>query len=155
MITHRWFVAVCRIAAYTTGMSPKRILSQKQIRITEARIAVLKTLKNSRRPLDIISIIKLLKRYGVNADRTTIFRIINLFSEKGLIHRLEFAEGKFRYEMSNLPHHFHVVCTNCGEIRDLEGCEVETVEKKAAQKLSYVITSHRLDFFGLCPSCQK
>ena len=135
-------------------MSPNQILSTKKIRITDARIAVFKALKNAQKPLDIVSIIKHLKRRDIHADRTTVFRIMNLFVEKELVHRLEFAEGKFRYEIANLAHHFHVVCTNCGEICDLEDCDVEEVEQKAAKKLSYVITSHRLDFFGLCPTCQ-
>ena len=51
--------------------------------------------------------------------------------------------------------HHHVVCTCCGKVEDVEVPHTVWQESAAAQASGYQIESLRLDFFGLCPDCQK
>lgn len=123
-------------------------------RDTTARKAILDILTTSDEPLTVKDIIQLLSKRAFDVDRTTVFRIMNAFTDRGIVRKLEFGEGNFRYELLSLPHHYHIVCTKCGTIRDVEGCYVEDVEKETATKYNFKITHHRLDFFGLCERCQ-
>lgn len=123
-------------------------------RDTTARKAILEILKDSDEPRTVKDIIQLLKDAAIEVDRTTVFRIMNAFTDRGIARKLEFGEGNFRYELLSLPHHYHIVCSHCGTIRDVEGCKVEDIEIETAKKYHFKITHHRLDFFGLCEHCQ-
>lgn len=123
-------------------------------RDTTARKAIVKILQNSNEPKTVKEIIHLLQERAIDVDRTTVFRVMNAFTNRGIVKKLEFGEGNFRYELISLPHHYHIVCTKCGTIQDVEGCDVDEIEKKTAQKYNFNITHHRLDFFGLCENCQ-
>lgn len=135
-------------------MNVFHLLKQHNIHITSSRKATIEILINSPNPIDVSTLVARLREKIPSVDRTTVFRTIKLLTEKGIVHRLEFGEGKFRYELASLPHHFHVICTNCGIVKDVAGCRVEKLEKETAEKLAFDITNHRVDFFGLCKMCQ-
>lgn len=128
-------------------------LRMAKTRDTTARKAILEIVGNSNKPKTVKEIIRVLQERGIDVDRTTVFRVMNAFTDRGVVRKLEFGEGNFRYELLSLPHHYHIVCTKCGTIQDVEGCNVDTIEKKTAQKYNFNITHHRLDFFGVCEKC--
>lgn len=125
------------------------------LRATPARMAVLDYLEIAERPLDIVSIFENLKKRKVNADIATVFRIINKFTDKGLTRKIEFQEGKFRYEITGNNDHHHFICENCGMIEDISDCNIENLEKDIARKKGLLIKKHSLEFFGLCKICQR
>lgn len=133
----------------------KEELKGVALKATPARMAVLDFLEIADKPLDIISIFENLKKRKVNADIATIFRIINKFTDKGLTRKIEFQEGKFRYEISSSLDHHHFVCENCGEIEDISDCNIEGLEKNIVEKKGLIIKKHSLEFFGLCKDCQR
>ncbi len=125
------------------------------LRVTPARLGVLELLEKTDKPLDVITMINYLERQGINADPVTSFRIINLFTEKGLTRRVQFQEGKFRYELSSREDHHHLICMKCDSIQDISDCGVELLEKRIKKKKKFLIKKHSLEFFGLCINCQK
>lgn len=136
-------------------MDPQSVLAQHKIRATSFRVIVLKLLQKAKEPVDVPGLIEELEGKGIEIDRTTVFRVINLFATKGIVQKVEFGEGKFRYELASLPHHYHLICTNCGTVKDVVGqCHVEARQKETAKKFSFLIRNHRVDFFGLCQKCQ-
>lgn len=135
-------------------MKEKQLLEHAGIKSTEARIEVLKIIKNAKKPIDSASIIEEMEKKSPETNRVTIFRVINLFAEEGIINKCEFEEGKARYELSSLPHHHHIVCSNCGKIEDIEGCEISEVEAQLEKRFNFKINSHRLEFFGHCKKCK-
>ncbi len=65
---------------------------------------------------------------------------------------------KYKIELSDLfhEHHHHIICTNCGKITDIdEHMEVEDFISKAAGKLGYQLTDHKIELFGLCAACKE
>ncbi|OGF99971.1 hypothetical protein A2Y99_01445 [Candidatus Gottesmanbacteria bacterium RBG_13_37_7] len=133
----------------------RQILKDKNIRYSRNRIEILKLLEKSKQPLKITDIIRRIKKKNLSINRATVFRIVNLFKEKGILYRLDFGEGQFRYELSSLPHHHHFVCKNCGKILGVNKCLVsDSWTRETAMENSFRILGHRLDFFGLCVKCQ-
>lgn len=131
----------------------KDTIKSKGLRITPARVAVLKILESSLRPLDIGTIYKEVSRSHVDADQATIYRIIENFIEKELVVRLQLQEKKFYYEYKKGDHH-HAVCTNCAVIEDLGRCSMKRTEAKVEERFGFKIKNHSLEFFGLCKNCQ-
>ena len=93
-----------------------------------------------------------------SCDVSTIFRTITQFKEKNLIQEVNLNEGFFRYEMSTGEeehhHHHHVQCRVCGDIKNIEQCDLAPFEK-AIQKLGFKDMEHRLEFTGVCSKCSK
>lgn len=128
-------------------------LKQANLQITQPRIAALQLFEGHNTPLDSDHIINHLeKEFGI--DRATVFRILNVFVEKGLIRRLEFGEGKARYELAKEDHH-HLICDNCGKVIDFPDTMIPPIEEQLSKKYKFHIQRHSLEFFGLCEDCEK
>lgn len=132
----------------------KQLLASTQLKNTPARLAVLSFLDNTKAPLDADSIFAHLRQEHDEADRATIYRILETFVVKGLLKRLEFGEGKYRYELANDDHH-HLVCERCGAIEDISDCNISELESDIKQKKDFLVKRHQLEFFGVCLQCQK
>jgi len=130
-----------------------QFLKSKGYRITKFRIAILQLLHSSKTPLAADEIKSNLDKQGVFADLVTVYRFLNTFVDVGLLHKIEFGEGRYRYELASLPHHHHVVCDSCGDIEDIQIDENE-LTKKLKTKSRFKIDHHHLEFFGLCANCQ-
>lgn len=123
------------------------------LKITPARLAAMKLFESHNKPLDAAGIINYLAE-KLDIDRVTVYRILNAFTQKGLLRKIEFGEGKARYELNKGKHH-HLICQGCDAIEDISDCGVEVVEKRINQKKNFLIKRHSLEFFGLCTKCQN
>ncbi len=127
-------------------------LREADLAATPARIAALRLFESHESPLDAVHLIDhLQKELGI--DRVTVFRILNAFVEKGLITKLEFGEGKARYELAKEDHH-HIICENCGAVEDVADTVLPALEKQISKKTGFLVKRHSLEFFGLCKNCQ-
>lgn len=132
----------------------KSQLQYYHLKGTKPRVAVLHVLKEENRPLDVNEILNGLEAHKIAADQATIYRILDIFSQKGLIQRFEFQEGKFRYEKAGEDHH-HLICEKCGRIEDISDCNIGELEKEVAQKKKFKVKRHALEFYGLCNKCSN
>lgn len=130
-------------------------LKEKNLKFTPVRAAVMDLLEKESKPLDVATIIDYLKEKNIDADPVTVFRIMNLFTERGLIRKIELQEGKARYEIADSSDHHHFVCDNCGNIEDVSDCNIDVLEHHISKKKGLLIKRHSLEFFGLCKNCQS
>lgn len=130
-------------------------LRELELKATLARIAVLKLLEKSPEPLDVATIQDYLRKEKVEADPVTVFRIISVFTKRGITQRVQFNEGKFRYELSSKGDHHHLICEKCGVVEDIVECNLDKLEREIESKKKFKVKSHSLEFFGLCRECQK
>ncbi|MGH7204499.1 MAG: Fur family transcriptional regulator, partial [Candidatus Levyibacteriota bacterium] len=110
-------------------------------------------IEKEKKPLDSQFLIDTLKQ-TFQVDKVTIFRILNVLTEHGILRKLEFGEGKARYELNTEDHH-HLICQNCGSIEDISDCNIGALEKEINQKKQFLVKLHTLEFYGLCKECQK
>ena len=137
--------------------SVREILSKKGINRTRIKISILLEISKSKRPMSVPEIHAQLKE---NCDVSTVFRTVSRFKEKGLVHEVNLEEGFYRYEMASDSeehsdhHHHHVRCRVCGDIRQIEQCDLAAFEK-AIKKLGFTQMEHRLEFSGICSKCSR
>lgn len=127
-------------------------LKRVGLRVTDARIAVMEYLKETNIPSDIQMIKKNLDS-KLYVNTATIFRILNIFTEKGLTNKVSFNEGKFRYELSGGKNHHHLICSTCGVIQDFSKCLVPQMIKTIHVEKKFQVIRHDLEFYGFCESC--
>ncbi len=133
----------------------KTELNEVDLRATPARIALMSFFEKAEKPLDVKEMTEYLEKKDIKTDPATVFRIVNMFSEKGLIKPIQLNEGKFRYELKAKADHHHLVCKKCGNIEDISDCNIKALEKEIKKRKNFKVTSHSLEFFGICIDCQK
>ncbi len=133
----------------------KEELQETELRATPARIAAMRYFEQTDKPADVQMLKTYLHKQKIKADSATVFRIVNTFTQKGLTKQIQLNENKFRYELADKIDHHHFICDNCGTIEDISDCNIEAIEKEINQKKGLLIKRHRLEFFGLCKSCQR
>ncbi len=129
-------------------------MSSVTIKKTPARSAITEFLSSSSLPVDAVQIIEYLRGKNLNTNKVTVYRIMEFMLKNGIVNRLEFGEGKFRYEIKKGDHH-HLICTDCGSINDIEDKNMEKFESEIKEKTGFLVKSHSLEFFGLCQNCQS
>lgn len=121
------------------------------MRQTTAHKQILKLLQQHPGP---VSVEELLKHIPVN--KTTIYRQLDALRLAGLVSDVRFTDRKIRYELTSRGHHHHLVCTTCNSVSDVTLTEdLEGLASQTAAKKRFLITSHYLEFFGLCQNCQS
>ena len=79
----------------------------------------------------------------------TVYRTVKLFEEAGIIDKLEFGDGRARYEDAERDHHDHLIDMNSGEVIEFVDPEIEALQEKIAEKLGYRLIGHRLELYGV------
>lgn len=133
------------------------ILEGAEIQPTPARLAILSLFASHAQPLDIGTILTMLtgSKSTRDIDRATVFRTLNTFVARGLVQKLEFNEGKARYELAGKGHHNHTICTVCGVVACIDECNLDTIEREIEKSSGFKSTLHRAEFFGICSACQN
>lgn len=130
------------------------VLRESGSKATPSRLRVMEILERSAEPISIEQIESKTKR---TMDRSTIYRILEAFSDSGLVRRVELGQDRAYYEIAERPHHHHLVCVSCQMIEDIDDCAVIADTKKILQKAKSFasIKNHSLEFFGVCKPCSK
>lgn len=136
-------------------MRPEAILTRFSILPTGKRLAILDIFLQNSHPLDSQFVLDEVKKTNPGIDRATVFRTLNTFTSSGVLLKLEFNEGKSRYELALKEHHHHVVCTECRKFVCIEHCNLKSIDEEVTRETGFKINFHRLEFFGVCPDCQK
>ena len=132
----------------------KPLLQDASLKTTPARLAVLSFLSENANPLTADGIFDHLKIEHGQVDRATIYRILEVFLQKGIIKRLKLDEQRSHYELVGEDHH-HLICESCGKIEDISDCNISELENEIVLKKKFLVKRHSLEFFGICTSCQS
>lgn len=85
-------------------------------------------------------------------SRATVYRNVHNLSEKGVLLRLPMTDAPDHYDITVTPH-YHVLCTECGSLRDVDVPYHEEMDRVMAS--DFKITGHEIIFKGVCSSCMK
>ena len=138
-----------------TSADVVRALDAAGHRITDARRAVVDLIFTRDGAFDTSDLVADARRRNLRAARATIFRTLEILNEIGAVERLDLPNGEHTYIRCSNGHHHHVVCTRCQRSVDLEDCGMADIAAQIGGRTGYQIDRHRIELFGLCPSCQR
>ena len=130
-------------------------LKERNFRLTPQRLAVLKILATSQGHPSVERIYAEVIRDFPTTSLATIYKTITLLKELGEVLELGFGDGSNRYDGNKPFPHPHLVCIRCRKIIDPPVDALNEMADEMARQTGYQIVSHRFDFFGICPQCQK
>jgi Fur family ferric uptake transcriptional regulator len=79
----------------------------------------------------------------------TVYRTVKLFQEAGILDKLEFGDGRARYEDAERDHHDHLIDVSTGRVIEFIDPEIEALQEKIAERLGFRLIGHRLELLGL------
>lgn len=131
----------------------RRRLRDADLRVTRARMEVLRALAASPAPISAPEVLEQLS--GDEIDRVTVYRTLNLLVDSGLADRLDMGNRVWRYGLASAAHadHAHFVCESCGEVRCLSGARVEVTFDAEARVPGLRVTHRELFLRGMCERC--
>ena len=78
----------------------------------------------------------------------TVYRTVRLFEEAGILERLDFRDGRARYEPTPDEHHDHLIDVESGEVVEFHDEELEELQRIIAERLGYDLVDHRMELYG-------
>lgn len=126
----------------------------KNTRMTKQRKAILRVLKNTESHPTADWIYEQVKKEIPNISLGTVYRNLNVLEEMGEIMVLDYGSSYSRYD-GNPENHYHFKCENCGQVFDIEHSVIEDLNKRVNENTPFKVNTHRLEFYGLCPECQR
>ena len=88
-----------------------------------------------------------------SVSKATVYRLLGKMADNGQILRVRINNGADHFDHQTFPH-YHVRCTNCGNVDDVVIPLLSAADEMADQATSYTNITSSLQFDGLCPACQ-
>ncbi len=99
-------------------------------------------------------IYNVLKKEHPTISLATVYRNLKKLSEIGQIKKIEGLEGRDHFD-HNVHPHYHILCTNCGQIMDISEDIAPELCAKAQEASGYDIYHYEITFRGICPKCKN
>ncbi len=129
-------------------------LREKGFRRSLAREEILSVLVSASKPVSVFDILEILSRKRRVFNKTTLYREMEVLKKEGHVKEVFFRNDTALYELVG-EHHHHLVCTSCGDVRDVYLEEsLDQEERKLERREHFTIFDHSLEFFGRCKRCQ-
>ena len=121
----------------------------KGLRMTEQRRVIAGVLQESSDHPDVEELYARASARDAGISLATVYRTVKLFEEAGILDKLEFGDGRARYEDAEREHHDHLIDINSGEVIEFVDPEIEALQEKIAEKLGYRLKGHKLELYGV------
>ena len=123
-----------------------RLTTQRQIILEE--LSKVKTHPTASEVYDMVR--KRLPRIGLG----TVYRNLELMAENGMIVKLEVGGTQKRFDATT-DAHYHIRCSCCGRVDDIDVPVIDSLVDAAAENSSYHILGHHIEFTGICSQCSN
>lgn len=123
-----------------------RLTTQRQVILEE--LSKVKTHPTASELYDMVR--KRLPRIGLG----TVYRNLELMAENGLILKIEVGGTQKRFDATT-EDHYHIRCSLCGRVDDIDVPVMEKLATQAANSSAYLILGHHVEFTGICSVCQQ
>ena len=121
----------------------------KGLRMTEQRRIVARVIGAAEDHPDVEELYARASTIDPRISIATVYRTVKLFEESGILDKLEFGDGRARYEDAERDHHDHLIDMNSGEVIEFVDPEIEALQDRIAARLGYKLIGHRLELYGV------
>jgi Fur family ferric uptake transcriptional regulator len=118
------------------------------LRMTDQRRTVVAVLSESDDHPDVEELYRRSSGRDPNISLATVYRTVKLLEEQGILERLDFGDGRARYEDAERDHHDHLIDMNSGEVIEFVDREIEALQRRVAEGLGYELIGHKLELYG-------
>jgi Fur family ferric uptake transcriptional regulator len=100
-------------------------------------------------------LVDLIRREDQRISRATIYRTLQWMVEAGIARKVDFGEGRFRFEHSyRHPRHFHLICKSCNRSFEFLSSDIEALLEEVATARGFTPRQSVLQIHGTCEACR-
>jgi Fur family ferric uptake transcriptional regulator len=131
----------------------RNLFREKRLSLSHPRLVIYQELSNALSPLSPLEIYQTLLKKKKKIGLTSIYRSLELFESLGFVFKI-INGSNVKYKLCELEnHHHHIVCKACGNVVELNFCDISNWSKKVTESTGYQVVDHQLNFFGFCKTC--
>jgi len=132
----------------------RSLFKEKKLSLSHPRLLIFQELSNASSPLSPLEIYQNLLKKKKKVGLTSIYRSLELFESLGFVFKIVNGSN-VKYKLCELEnHHHHIVCKACGNVVELNFCDISDWSKKVTESTGYEVVDHQLNFYGFCKSCK-
>ena len=133
--------------------TPAEELRGAGLRVTAARVALLDTVRQGDH-LDAEAIATGVRERVGHISLQAVYEALHALTAAGLLRRIEPAGSPARFEGRVGDNHHHLVCRNCGAVKDVDCTVGQAPCLTPADDAGYQVDEADVTFWGLCPDCR-
>lgn len=133
----------------------KKIIRDLGLKVTSQRLDILETVRGGPRHFTAQDVFETVSKHNSEIGFATVYRFLRTLTDHAFVTEVRMGGMPARYEWAAKEHHDHLTCTACGKIVEFENSEIERLQEKVALQFGFLLTSHLLELYGLCPQCRK
>ena len=118
------------------------------IRLTGQRRLIIKVLEDSKDHPDVETLFERANKIDSKVSIATVYRTVKVLKNAGILEKLEFNDGRSRFEDAVRKHHDHLIDLDTGKVIEFIDEEIEHIQKKIASRLGYELIGHKLELYG-------
>ncbi|MDE0175990.1 MAG: Fur family transcriptional regulator [Defluviicoccus sp.] len=128
----------------------EQLCRDKGMKMTEQRRAIARVLSDSNDHPDVEELHRRVVEIDPRVSIATVYRTVRLFEEQHILERLDFGDGRARYEEAEgRHHHHHLINLETGEVIEFENEQLERLKRKIARDLGFDLVGERLELYGV------
>ena len=127
----------------------ERLCIEKGLKMTDQRRIIARVLSEASDHPDVEEVYRRSVGIDPRISVATVYRTVKLFEEANMLERLDFGDGRARYEEASEEHHDHLIDVNSGEVIEFLNKDIERLQQEIARRLGYKLVGHRLELFGV------
>ena len=122
---------------------------EKGLKMTEQRRVIAQVLSEANDHPDAAEVYRRASELDPRISMATVYRTIRLFEDCNVLERLNFGDGRVRYEEASREHHDHLIDVKSGKIIEFQNTEIERLQREVAREFGYELVDHRLELYGI------
>lgn len=122
---------------------------ERGLKMTDQRRVICRVLSESHDHPDVESVYRRATAIDPHISIATVYRTVRLLEDASIVERLDFGDGRTRYEENRDAHHHHLIDVKTGEVIEFADDALEAIKKQIAEKLGYELIDDRLELFGV------
>jgi Fur family ferric uptake transcriptional regulator len=127
----------------------------KKLRLSHPRLLIYQELSDTKTPLSPQELYQILLKKQKRIGLTSIYRSLDLFESMGMVFKI-INGSSVKYKLCEIEdHHHHIICKACGNVVELNFCDISDWSKKVTESTGYQVIDHQLNFYGFCKACKK
>ncbi len=127
----------------------EQLCLDKGLKMTEQRRVISRVLSAATDHPDVEQVYRRAADIDAKISIATVYRTVRLLEDAGVIERLDFGDGRARFEESRDEHHHHLINVQTGEVIEFNSDELEAVKQRIARELGFELLGHRLELYGV------
>jgi Fur family ferric uptake transcriptional regulator len=127
----------------------EELCASRGLKMTGQRRVISRVLSEARDHPDVEEVYRRAVAIDPKISIATVYRTMRLFENAKVVDRLDFGDGRARYEPSRAEMHHHLIDLRSGEAVEFRSPELDRLTRRLARNLGFDLVGERLQLYGL------